>query len=198
MLHRQAVWLLISQCKCNIVHLSSDLRNLFKVTLYAVTSKCLSLYHAIYNYLRVLRRALALRLDFVNVISMSLHKTSERFFTRHRVVVTLIHSFYCRLLNFTSMSSDRDAVYYPPPPPPPPPLLPLLFNDLPQFSSTCTLIPLHTNCAVVNVLPCTCRRNPEQELLDTRNRLWQYEGTPDPPHVSYYRYIEPVLQDGPK
>ncbi|XP_023715090.1 UPF0692 protein C19orf54 homolog [Cryptotermes secundus] len=96
------------------------------------------------------------------------------------------------------MSSDRDAMYYPPPPPPPPPVLPLLFNDLPQFSSACTLIPLHASCTVVNVLPCTCRRNPEQELLDTRNRLWQYEGTQDPPHISYYRYIEPVLQDGPK
>lgn len=123
---------------------------------------------------------------------------SERPDTKYSLTVKLTHCFYCRLFNFTSMSSDRDAMYYPPPPPPPPPVLPLLFNELPQFSSTCTLIPLHANCTVVNVLPCTCRQNPEQELLDTRNRLWQYEGTQDPPHISYYRYIEPVLQDGPK
>ncbi|PSN31238.1 hypothetical protein C0J52_22898 [Blattella germanica] len=99
------------------------------------------------------------------------------------------------------MSSDRDAMYFPPPPPPPPPVLPLLLNDLPQFSSTCTIIPMQTtNCTVLSVVPvpCTCRQNPQQELLQARNRLWHFEGGQDPPHIKFYRYIEPVLQDGPK
>lgn len=78
----QAVWHLISQCKCNTVHFSSDLHTLIKVTLNAVSSKYLPAYHTIYNNLRILRRGLAVCLDFARLISVSLLKTSERFLTR--------------------------------------------------------------------------------------------------------------------
>ncbi|XP_063231546.1 actin maturation protease isoform X2 [Bacillus rossius redtenbacheri] len=74
------------------------------------------------------------------------------------------------------MSSERS--------PPAPPLPPLLAGEVPA--------------ALASVLSaCTCG-SPEQELLALRDRLWLREGTPQPPHVSFYRYIEPVLQDGPK
>ncbi|KAJ8874262.1 hypothetical protein PR048_025105 [Dryococelus australis] len=88
------------------------------------------------------------------------------------------------------MSSERNTVYCVPPPPAPP-LLPLLINEVPATLAT----QLGGSCTVVTI--CTCN-SPEQELLDLRDRLWLHEGTPQPPHISFYRYIEPVLQDGPK
>ncbi|KAK7788333.1 hypothetical protein R5R35_013965 [Gryllus longicercus] len=95
------------------------------------------------------------------------------------------------------MSSDRDSMYYAPPPPPP--LLPILFNNFsPQLTSHGATVTLTHTCTVVNVVPYACQQTPEQELLGVRNRLWNDEGTPRPPTIACYCYIQPVLQDGPK
>ncbi|XP_034250446.1 UPF0692 protein C19orf54 [Thrips palmi] len=40
--------------------------------------------------------------------------------------------------------------------------------------------------------------NAEQELVDTRNRLWELEGWKDTPLLTVYQYIPPILQNGPQ
>lgn len=99
------------------------------------------------------------------------------------------------------MSSDRDSIYYSPPPPPhPPPVLPILLNNFSsQITSHSAPVTLaHPSCTVVSVVPYACTQTPEQELIGTRDRLWGQEGTQEPPTIACYRFIEPILQEGPK
>lgn len=38
----------------------------------------------------------------------------------------------------------------------------------------------------------------EQEFVDTRNRLWALEGWKEPPLLTVYQYLPPILQEGPQ
>ncbi|KAJ1529232.1 hypothetical protein ONE63_006035 [Megalurothrips usitatus] len=40
--------------------------------------------------------------------------------------------------------------------------------------------------------------NAEQELIDTRNRLWELEGWKEAPLLTVYQYLPSILQEGPQ
>lgn len=82
------------------------------------------------------------------------------------------------------MSSGRDDFYFPPPLPPP--ILPILLTDGP-----CTIITL-------NVLPCSYRQTPEQEVSEAIRRLCERERVELIPEIICYSHILPIRQDGPK
>nr|CAD7602331.1 unnamed protein product [Timema genevievae] len=76
------------------------------------------------------------------------------------------------------MSSENSTMYFPPIPPAPP-LEPLLVNK-----------PLITNY--------TSPKDPQEELLEARDKLRLREGLKEAPRILSYKYVAPILQDGPK
>ncbi|CAG2063858.1 unnamed protein product, partial [Timema podura] len=77
-----------------------------------------------------------------------------------------------------SMSSENSTMYFPPIPPALP-LEPLLVNK-----------PLITNYS--------SPMDPQEELLEARDKLRLREGLKEAPRILSYKYVAPILQDGPK
>nr|CAD7432638.1 unnamed protein product [Timema monikensis] len=76
------------------------------------------------------------------------------------------------------MSSENSTMYSPPIPPAPP-LEPLLDNK--------PLITIYTS-----------PMHPQEELLEARDKLRLREGLKEAPWILSYKYVAPILQDGPK
>lgn len=79
------------------------------------------------------------------------------------------------------------------PVPPPPHAPPIAFHGGEEMVSS---PPINHKLNLKNVV--SYQPNAEQELSDTRNRLWELEGWKDAPLLTVYQYIPPILQVGPQ